>query len=241
VDTASSHEEYSAATLRRKLLPLTIRYLVTIEEQPVHIDAAGLGLHGLSLGNIDTVLAAIDTDRSVPATSAYHGGTSEAIRRLNEFIEKKLDNYAERSNDPNADARSGLSPFLHFGQISPIMIALAVRETGSPGMESFLEELIVRRELGINFVHFNPLYDSFDCLPEWAKKTLLAHAGDRREYLYSPDDLEKPAHMIPTGMPRNWRWYKPARCMVICVCTGERNPGMDRGPERCLPVHVSPE
>jgi deoxyribodipyrimidine photo-lyase len=86
-----------------------------------------------------------------------------------------------------------MSPYLHFGQVSPIQIALKVRQaSGKPkaAKEAYLEELIVRRELSMNFVHFNAHYDSYEALPEWAKKTLETHKKDRREYLYSPNELE---------------------------------------------------
>jgi deoxyribodipyrimidine photo-lyase len=85
---------------------------------------------------------------------------------------------------------SGLSPYLHFGQISPLFVALEVKKSGKKGKEDFLEELIVRRELAVNFVHYNSAYDSFNCLPQWAKATLHAHLEDKREYAYSLKDLE---------------------------------------------------
>ena len=81
-------------------------------------------------------------------------------------------------------------PYLHFGQISPLYIALQVSKTGSPGIEVFLEELIIRRELSITFVFYNKKYDSFEAVPDWAKKTLMVHQKDKRCYLYSPKELE---------------------------------------------------
>jgi deoxyribodipyrimidine photo-lyase len=43
----------------------------------------------------------------------------------------------------------------------------------------------------MNFVNFNDRYDSYDCLPEWAKQTLRAHKSDRRQYQYSFEELEE--------------------------------------------------
>jgi deoxyribodipyrimidine photo-lyase len=83
-----------------------------------------------------------------------------------------------------------MSPYLHFGQISPLYIALKVSKTRSLGAEAFFEELIIRRELSMNFVFYNEKYDSFKSIPDWAKKTLRAHQKDRRPYLYSPKELE---------------------------------------------------
>ena len=83
-----------------------------------------------------------------------------------------------------------MSPYLHFGQISPLFIALKASETKSPGTEAFLEELIVRRELSMNFVFYNEKYDSLEAIPEWAKKTLGSHKKDKRQYTNTLEELE---------------------------------------------------
>jgi deoxyribodipyrimidine photo-lyase len=90
-----------------------------------------------------------------------------------------------------------MSPYLHFGQISPLFIALEVKKTKSPGIEAFLEELIVRRELSMNFVFYNENYDSFEAIPEWAKKTLKTHQKDKKPYVYTLEELEKAATHDP--------------------------------------------
>ncbi len=101
-----------------------------------------------------------------------------------------MDRYEELKNDPTKECVSNMSPFLHFGQISPLHIALRVSETDSPGKDAYLEELIVRRELSVNFVFYNKNYDAFEGLPEWAKKTLKEHEKDPREYVYTLEELE---------------------------------------------------
>jgi deoxyribodipyrimidine photo-lyase len=108
---------------------------------------------------------------------------------LKEFIEIRLKNYDQR-NDPNADATSRLSAFLHFGQLSAQRIALAAKQT-KLASESFLEELIVRKELADNYVLYNPNYDNFEGLPDWAKKTLNKHLDDPREYVYTLKQFEE--------------------------------------------------
>jgi deoxyribodipyrimidine photo-lyase len=108
---------------------------------------------------------------------------------LKEFIDKRLKNYEQR-NDPNADATSRLSAFLHFGQLSAQRIALAAKQT-KLASESFLEELIVRKELADNYVLYNPNYDNFEGLPDWAKKTLNKHLDDPREYVYTLKQFEE--------------------------------------------------
>ena len=95
-------------------------------------------------------------------------------------------------NDPNKDAQSNLSPYLHFGQISAQRIALETKRfNGNKESEkSFLEELIIRRELSDNFCYFNPKYDSFDGFHDWAKASLNEHRKDDREFIYSLKKFE---------------------------------------------------
>jgi len=87
-----------------------------------------------------------------------------------------------------------MSLYLHFGQISPLELALRLTRLPSPlqeGRDAYLEELIVRRELAANFVHFTPDYDAFSSLPDWARRTLDAHSKDPRNPFYGPEQLEK--------------------------------------------------
>jgi len=84
---------------------------------------------------------------------------------------------------------SDLSPYYHFGHISPVQAAIAVmqaKQGGKTGKEGFVEESVVRRELSLNFCHFTADYDKFDCLPSWAKKTLKEHMKDKKEYQFNP-------------------------------------------------------
>jgi deoxyribodipyrimidine photo-lyase len=121
------------------------------------------------------------------------GGTAAACRRLAAFVAGDLDRYAIGRNDPGRTIRSGLSPYLHFGQISPLTVALAVQaesRRAPDAVAAYLEELVVRRELSMNFVHRTPGYDRYDGLPEWARRTLATHAHDPRPALYDLAGLE---------------------------------------------------
>jgi deoxyribodipyrimidine photo-lyase len=126
------------------------------------------------------------------------------------FINKKLADYDTARNDPSKDGQSGLSPYLHFGQISAQRVALeALRSTApEPVKEVFLEELITRRELSDNFCFYQLAYDSPKCFPDWATKTLAKHRRDRREYLYSMKDLE-------AGRTHDDLWNAAQREMVL--------------------------
>ena len=194
VEVTSEKEEYAAATIRRKIQKHLSRFLKPMRRASVRRDSLGLKLEGLDLADLGSILAKLRVDRSVPAVETFRGGTTHAKRLLSEFVRKKLKDYAHLSNDPTAEVVSDLSPYLHFGQISPLYVALEIVST--PGVrkearEAYLEQLIVRRELSMNFVNFNERYDSYDCLPDWAKKTLGEHESDPRQYEYSLEELEQ--------------------------------------------------
>ncbi|MBS7633705.1 deoxyribodipyrimidine photo-lyase [Candidatus Bathyarchaeota archaeon] len=192
VETASGKEEYSARTLRAKIankIPFFLFELVITEPNR---DSLDLEFDSLDLKDIAGIISALRIDDSVCKTERFRGGTSEASKRLEIFLEDKLPEYADLRNDPSVDYQSMLSPYLHFGQISPVHIALKVvgAQASISAKEAYLEELIVRRELAVNYVHYNSNYDRFAGLPEWAKRTLLSHKNDPREYLYSLIEFE---------------------------------------------------
>ena len=111
---------------------------------------------------------------------------------MDDFIENKLDYYTEFKNNPNKDATSNLSPYLHFGFISSERVALEVIKSSAtrPNKEAFLEELIVRKELADNFCLYGD-FKSFNSILNWAKETLNAHLSDIRTYIYSLEEFEK--------------------------------------------------
>jgi deoxyribodipyrimidine photo-lyase len=190
LEQASPREEWAARTIRPKIKRQLAKYLVPLRARRMKKDSLGLAMDSFDVSDAGRALGQLDIERSVICVSAYTGGTSEAKRRLADFIAKKLSRYPEMRNDPNADAISHMSPYLHFGQISPLYIALEVVKSRNEAADVYLEELIVRRELSLNFVQFNTDYDQFAGLPQWAQKTLEEHGKDRRQAIYSPAELE---------------------------------------------------
>jgi len=191
VEAASPKEEYSAATFRPKLRRLLPRFLVPLKRREPEKSSLGVQIESHDISDPGRALEGLGVDRSVGTVEGFRGGTSQAKDRLDTFVRGKLDRYPELRNDPTVDGLSNLSPYLHFGQISPLYVALKVNETESLGREAFLEELIVRRELAVNFVRYNSHYDSFDCLPEWCRRTLEEHEKDPREYVYTLEEFEE--------------------------------------------------
>ncbi len=132
-------------------------------------------------------------DRSVEPVTSFTGGTTQGLRLLKEFVSRKLKNYPKLHGAPEVDGTSRLSPYLHFGHIGPITVALAVMKSKAPKSvkDDYLDQLITWRELSINFCHYNTLYDSIESAENWAHKTLAQHAGDQRPVLYTRAQLEK--------------------------------------------------
>jgi deoxyribodipyrimidine photo-lyase len=192
VQTASPKEEYSAATLRPKIHTQLPRFLVARKEEELpDRDFTSLDLESEFEEDTDALIARLKIDQNVPAITTLPSGPKAAEERLRFFLEQRLDDYPEARNDPTLDGLSHLSPYLHYGQISPLYVALRVMEAQSPGEEVFLEELIVRRELAMNYVFYNPSYDTIDGLPRWARETLRAHRADPRPYVYTLEELEQ--------------------------------------------------
>lgn len=121
----------------------------------------------------------------------FKSGEDEALNTLQKFIKQKLRNYEKDKNNPLKNVLSNLSPYLHFGQISSLRVVLEIlKDFEFSEVEAFLDEIIVRKELSDNFCLYNENYDSFEGLKPWAKKTLVNHKIDKREFLYSVKDLE---------------------------------------------------
>ena len=129
----------------------------------------------------------------------------------------RLSLYDSERNNPVIEAQSGLSPWLHFGQISAQRVAFETlrNEADTSLSASFLEELIVRRELADNFCLYRPNYDSVDVFPTWAQASLRDHLADPRPYNYSIETLEKAQthdplwnaaqmEMVITGKMHGW-------------------------------------
>ncbi len=190
VEEASDKEEYAARTIRPKIKEKLDHFLSPIKRRKVKNSSLELDFESINLEYIEDIISNLDLNHSVNPSNVYTGGLQEAKKALDQFIENKLSGYPDHSNDPSKNYLSNLSPYLHFGQISPLYIALKISKKDKPGTEEYLEQLIIRRELAINFVNYNSNYDSFQCLHDWAKETLLEHKEDDREYIYSLEEFE---------------------------------------------------
>ena len=150
----SDKQEYSAATLRRKVYNNIYAFLTEFENL---------------------------TEEK-----------TEADFVLEDFIKNKLLYYEELKNDPTKNVLSGLSKYLNLGFIPAQRVALEIIKSGAKDLEkeSFLEELVIRKELTDNFCLYSKSFNDFSSIPNWAKMSLDSHKYDIRPYLYSAEELE---------------------------------------------------
>jgi deoxyribodipyrimidine photo-lyase len=183
--------QYAAHTIRPRLQTVLSKYLVGSRNPAAHVPwkktACVASLHPNS-----SVTGGWVIDRSVKPVSSWRGGSGEAMRLLRDFVQHKLDGYGTQHNKPEVDHTSRLSPYLHFGHISPITVALAAQDADVPqaDKEAFLNQITIWRELAVNLVRFNLDYDNFECGEPWAHRTLAKHAKDHRPIIYTERQLE---------------------------------------------------
>ena len=185
-------EEYAARTLRPKINRLVDIFLER-STNPKVLTAWSARKRPLGLPIDESkLLGELPIDRGALPVRNLKGGTTAALERLKRFTDGSLARYDADRNLPDLDGTSLMSAYLHFGHISPITIALAVRGADVPesAREAYLEELIVRRELAVNFCARNKYYDRLEGCPDWARKTLREQAADPRPYLYSAEQFE---------------------------------------------------
>ena len=194
IELVSNKVEYAARTIRPKIHRHLDDCLVPLPTSRVKKKSLGLNIDSLDLKDIDALLNHLSLDQQVaPVTRFFKGGPSQAMARFEHFIQKQFHRYVENRNQPQTNDISHMSPYLHFGQISPLYLALRVKADKGhhwEAQEAYLEELIVRRELAMNFTHYNPSYHSFTCLPPWARNSLQQHQQDPRESIYTRRQLE---------------------------------------------------
>lgn len=195
--TRLEKREYAAYTIRPKIRKLLPKYLKPAPAIAVRSRFSGRipPFHTeVTPGNIAELVASCEIEHNVRPSQRFRGGSCQAALRLHHFLHRNLSRYANEKNEPTAHATSDLSPYLHFGHISSLQVALAAREHAKEHKliaDEFLEELIVRRELAFNFASYADRLDSLDVLPDWARTTLAKHDTDRRPYVYTHEQFER--------------------------------------------------
>lgn len=205
---ASDKQEFAAHTMRRKVHLLLEKYLIEPTEITHHAFSATAKVNSISFEE------ALDFIATIPKRNISISGLSgekAAATHLARFLENTLETYAIKRNDIADDHQSGLSPYLHFGQISSLRVALetimytdrrpllfeevrlaSAGDTPSiyDGMNALFEEMIVRKELSDNFCFYQKNYKSLQAGPIWAQQSLDLHRSDHREFVYTREQWE---------------------------------------------------
>ena len=184
---AFEKREWAAYTIRPKIHKLLFEYLEPVDAIHLHRrwNAPKPAWH-TNVNDVAALVSGCDINHAIKPSISFTGGAQAAQKHLDQFIASRINRYSTDRNSPSNHATSELSPYLHFGQIGAVEVALAAKSN-----PEFLEELIVRRELAFNFVRHCPNPDSLEALPDWARMTLHKHAADHRDYVYSPDQFER--------------------------------------------------
>ena len=185
---ASPKLEYGAYTLRPKITRQLPHYLIGFPSIPLvksKVYAKPIdwqkAFEQLGFGN------------DYEFVSNSNSGEKKALEALDSFVSLNLAGYNLQRNNPLVNGQSGLSPYLHFGQLSAQHVAIEVTKADVPveDKSAFLEELIVRRELSDNFCFYNPNYDNTFGFHNWAQVSHQVHRLDEREYTYSLSEFEQ--------------------------------------------------
>lgn len=190
VRVASGKMEYGAYTIRPKIKRLAPVYGGRVAEREYRGERLGDELDFDPSEHEKVLKGRVEY---VPPCGA-RGGSAEASVLLGDFLRTGYRSFAAMRGDPGARAETGLSPYLHFGHISPLEVLEGAGGGGAEGVNygALFEQLVVRRELAHNFTFYaRGLGSPFDFIPGWAAETLEAHERDRREYVYSLSELEE--------------------------------------------------
>jgi len=192
IKEASDKLEYSARTIRKKLMNKYRYYLDDVNIQSVHTSYKG-NLESESLEDIEELLSSFNL-KDIPPSTDYIGGQEQAKKRVKDYFSKDINSYP-KSNDPSLDNTAKISMYLHFGQLSSTYVIKELENLHQIGQikteayEAFLEQLLVRRELSFNYVYYNKNYDDFNHITyDWAYQTMDNHILDKREHIYDIDD-----------------------------------------------------
>ncbi|ERP31734.1 deoxyribodipyrimidine photo-lyase [Chitinivibrio alkaliphilus] len=229
IQEASEKQEYMAWTIRKKLHAQKEHFL---EEC-----MSSFSTKPLSSAQIKAITGIVSEKQHHPlaATLWITGGESAARAQLDYFLTTHLPVYHKDARDPSKAVTSNISPYLHFGHISPVTIYHAVCAATAPmaAKDAFIEQFFVRRELAYNFVHYTPGYDQYEeAVPAWARRSLATHGTDRREHIYDYSDLEQgktadvywnaaQRQMRKTGLMHNYMRMYWGKCLLAWSSTPE--------------------
>ena len=184
----------TARGFRPRLMEAAEHYLHSVPDPEPRIRRSiDVPFEATTVGDrVAALVAGCPIDHGVPPAPSIRGGRNAGLNRLRQFLATGLTHYSDLRGDPNQDVTSRLSPYLHFGNLSPHEILLAAREA-APAAEfaKFQDELLTWRELAHNFCYHDSRHRTVSSIPAWARKELDDHLDDPRPAHYSALELER--------------------------------------------------
>ncbi len=168
----------------------------TCRAEPAGLPLPSLPFEPVPVADLDDAelaefVASCAIDPSVGPVPGTPGGTEAGYRRWERFLTQGLARYHRDRNDPLRPGVSRMSPYLHYGHVSPFRLARDAYAKGGEGGEKYLDELLVWRELSWAFCHHREAPDRTDALPLWARETLAARTHDPRPALLDEETLSR--------------------------------------------------
>ena len=145
----------------------------------------------LQTANIAELVSECEIDHAIGPVPQTVGGSAAGYERWNRFKTERLSNYAKMRNDALVDGVSRMSPYLHYGMVSPMRIAREAAMADSKGAAKYLDELLIWRELAYVFCFYRADHQRISALPGWAQETLAEHEADERPDLLSWETLAR--------------------------------------------------
>jgi hypothetical protein len=145
----------------------------------------------LSVHDLGQLVSECEIDHAIAPVPHTGGGSTAGYARWEKFKQHALEAYAGLRNNPLIDGTSRLSPYLHYGMISPLRIAREAAALRTPGRDKYLDELLIWRELAYAFCYYRRDHERLAALPTWARETLAEHDSDCRGVIYSWETLAR--------------------------------------------------
>ncbi|WP_157976237.1 deoxyribodipyrimidine photo-lyase [Lewinella sp. IMCC34191] len=216
-DHLATTKQFRAAhtPLREVHLETDLEQTPTVHPFAGELDLSPEDATDLTIDQLDALIEKCGVDMSVRAMANYGGGRSVALERLAYCVREVVPRYKWTRNNPSLeDDSTHLSPYMHFGVLSPREVALAVSQAEEAGdvhpaaRYKFFDELLTWREYFHHGCRHIPDFTHWAGLPDWARKSLLDHAGDARERIY---DLEALIH----GETEDQTWNAAQKAFVL--------------------------
>lgn len=184
---SSNKKEFAAHTIRKKINNKLDDYLSDIPKLLIHPIKPENSFNKTSW---DSINKRLKINKNIKSVDWIKPGEKEALGKLENLMDT-LKDYHSKRNNPTINGLSNLSPYFHFGHISPQRVAYEIYKSPlqDEDKNAFLEEMIIRRELADNFCEYEKNYDFFEGFHPWAQKTLNEHRNDERQYIYTPQQL----------------------------------------------------